>query len=82
MVVAQVQCLSSRWKEWVSQHPLLRGSHLGFNPPSRYQTKLWTLYDGEGSVYGKQDPPAKGDLFKAAHRSTLQYEHVQALGKS
>ena len=82
MVAAQVQCLSSHWKEWVSQHPLLRGSHIGFNPPSRYQTQLWTLYDGEGSVYGRQDPLTEGDFFKAANMSTLRYEHLQALSKS
>ena len=82
MVAAQVQCLPSRWKEWVSQHPLLRGSYPGFNPPSKDQTKLWTFYDGEGSVYGRQDPPAEGDFFKAVNMSTLRHEHLQALGKS
>ena len=82
MIAAQVQCLPSSWKEWVSQHPLLKGSHLGFNPPSRYQTQLWTLYDREGQVYGRQDPPIEGDFFQAANMSTLWHEHLQALEKS
>ena len=63
MVAAQVQCLPSCWKEWVSQHPILRGSYLSFNPASMDQTELWMVYDGEDSVFGRQDPQAEGGFF-------------------
>ena len=82
LVAASFQCISSCWKERVSQHPLLRRSYLGFNPPSRYQTELWMIYDGADSLHGRQDPPIEGDFLKVVHWTALWYEHLPALGKS